>query len=303
MRIADLLEFLPSWREKGWEPVSPEHYAEIWQRYGGSVATHPEFVRRLSQFAGIPVRYLAMVAGEKPLAAIPTWGHYLALSKRVLKQRGMKRIFDLGNAEIILPTSPEARVALRFHAEYVSEKNVQCFAGLRHQGDSIALLRPPEDYRGKFLYNHRRELRKFQEQGGRILPVAQLSGAQMAEIYGRLFSLRWGFDAPGKSRLGEVFSLMHDFMTGVVLFVEDVPVAAQVLYRVVSPTWISVEFVNGGVDPAYEHLSPGSVLTFLNTQAAWDDARRSGKQLRYSFGRADRDYKMRWCTPVPVYRY
>ena len=55
MRIADLLEFLPSWREKGWEPVSPEHYAEIWQRYGGSVATHPEFVRRLSQFAGIPV--------------------------------------------------------------------------------------------------------------------------------------------------------------------------------------------------------------------------------------------------------
>ena len=303
MRLTDLLGLLPKWREKGWEPIPCEQYAETWQRYGGSVATHPEVIRRLSQLAGIPVRYLGAIAGDGCQAAMPTWGRYLALSKKVLKQRGKKRLFDLGNAEIILPASPNTRVAMRFRADYVSEMNVPCIVGLERQPESIALLRPPEDYRGKFLYNHRRELKKFQAQGGRIVPVGQLTAAQLAEIYSRLFTLRWGFEAPGHTHLGEVFSLMQDFMTGVVLFVEDAPVATQVLYRAESPGWISIEFVNGGVDPAYEHLSPGSVLTFLNTQAAWDDARRLGKSLRYSFGRADRDYKMRWCSPTPVYRY
>ena len=31
-------------------------------------------------------------------------------------------------------------------------------------------------------------------------------------------------------------------------------------------------------------------------------ARALGKPLRYSFGRADREYKDRWCNRVPVYQ-
>ncbi|EPI5223479.1 antimicrobial resistance protein Mig-14, partial [Pseudomonas aeruginosa] len=49
-------------------------------------------------------------------------------------------------------------------------------------------------------------------------------------------------------------------------------------------------------------FSPGSVLSYLNTQAAWEDARALGKPLRYSFGRADREYKDRWCHPSPVFQ-
>jgi hypothetical protein len=44
-------------------------------------------------------------AGELK-AAIPTWGRHLALSKDVLKRAGKKALFDLGNAEIILPAPP-----------------------------------------------------------------------------------------------------------------------------------------------------------------------------------------------------
>jgi len=49
-------------------------------------------------------------------------------------------------------------------------------------------------------------------------------------------------------------------------------------------------------------FSPGSVLSFVNTQTAWAEARALGKPLRYSFGRADREYKDRWCNRVPVYQ-
>jgi CelD/BcsL family acetyltransferase involved in cellulose biosynthesis len=90
-------------------------------------------------------------------------------------------------------------------------------------------------------------------------------------------------------------------MTGFVLLMNDEPIAIQILYKAVSPLWISVEYVNGGVLPEVRNLSPGSVLTYLNTETAWQEARDAGKELRYSFGRGDGGYKERWCRPVAVY--
>jgi len=56
------------------------------------------------------------------------------------------------------------------------------------------------------------------------------------------------------------------------------------------------------VDPQSRAFSPGSVLSYLNTQSAWEQARAVNKPLRFSFGRADREYKDRWCNPVPVFQ-
>ena len=64
----------------------------------------------------------------------------------------------------------------------------------------------------------------------------------------------------------------------------------------------SFEFLNAGVDPEFHKYSPGGVLTFLNTQTAHDYAAAQGKQLRYSFGRSDADYKSLWCHQVTVYK-
>jgi CelD/BcsL family acetyltransferase involved in cellulose biosynthesis len=78
------------------------------------------------------------------------------------------------------------------------------------------------------------------------------------------------------------------------------PVAVQVLYRVESAQWVSVEYINGGVDPGAQDYSPGSVLISANAEAAQKDAATLGKALRYSFGRAGRGYKERWCMSAPV---
>jgi hypothetical protein len=107
---------------------------------------------------------------------------------------------------------------------------------------------------------------------------------------------------PGRAHLVEVFELLREFMTGSLIYLNDEPVAIQVLYRVESPRWISVEYINGGVDPQSREFSPGSVLSFVNTQQEWEHARALGKALRYSFGRADREYKDRWCHRQPTYR-
>jgi CelD/BcsL family acetyltransferase involved in cellulose biosynthesis len=297
-----MLNRLQFWRERGWTPINAADYAEVWARFGGSVATHPEVVARLADLAGIPVRYLGWQSGGELKAAIPTWGRHLALSKDVLKQQGKRGLFDLGNAEIILPLAADAHVPLRHRVRYLSELNAAQLTGISEQPEGLALAREPEQYSKKFRYNQRREQRLLEEAGGMIRPMLELTPEEQARIYADLFQRRWGFAATGKDHLAEVFGLLREFMTGALIYLNDEPVAIQVLYRVEAPQWISLEYINGGVDPQQREFSPGSVLSFVNTQSEWEQARALGKPLRYSFGRADREYKDRWCNRVPVYQ-
>lgn len=297
-----MLSYFRLYRERGWHPISAEEYRAAWLRWGGSVATHPDVVERLSDLAGIAVRYLgwADVNGQLQ-AALPAWGRHIALSKAVLKRQKKRDVFDLGNAEIILPQAPNSTISLRHKGRYISEIHVERILTLKEQKEGLALAREPEQYSKKFRYNQRREQRLLEERGGVIVPVSSLSAAEQAQMYRLLFEKRWGFTVPGKTCLAEVFELLRDFITGSYIMVNDVPVAYQVLYRVEAPEWVSLEYINGGVDPEYNEMSPGSVLSYVNTQAQWQHARALNKPLRYSFGRADREYKDRWCNRVAVY--
>ncbi|WP_426117660.1 antimicrobial resistance protein Mig-14 [Pseudomonas sp. DSP3-2-2] len=297
-----MLNRLQGWRERGWNLIDADAYQQAWQRFGGSVATHPVVVERLAGLAEIPVRYLAWAQDGDIKAAIPTWGRSLALSKDVLKSRGKKGLFDLGNAELILPIAADVQVPVRHRGRYLSALNEGRVTTFKPQAESLAMARTPEELSKKFRYNQRRELRLLEEAGGIVRPVSEFSSAEMARMYCDLFQRRWGFPATGAERMSEVIELLREFLTGSVVFLNDAPIAIQLVYRVEAPEWISVEYVNGGVDPETRDFSPGSVLSFLNTQSAWEDARALGKPLRFSFGRADREYKDRWCNPVPVFQ-
>jgi len=306
-----MLNRLAFFREQGWTEISAADYAACWQQYGGSVATHPAFVERLSRLVDIPVRYLgwdesgvAFDYAAKRTAAIPTWGRHLALSRAVLKKKGKKRGFDLGNAEIILPAASyenARKIPLRHAARYLSSRNESVFSGLRTQSETLAFLKAQEAFSSKFRYNQRRLVRQFEAAGGEIKPVRDFSPEWLAMLYLDLFKQRWGFPAAGAEHMAEVFTLLFDWMTGFVLFMQERPIALQVLYRVESPKWISVEYVNGGFDPAMQALSPGSALIYLNTEAARQDASALGKELRYSFGRFESGYKELWCRPETVF--
>lgn len=297
-----MLNRLRIWRERGWTPIDAVDYSAVWHRFGGSVATHPAVIERLAGLAGIPVRYLGWLENGELQAALPTWGRYLALSKDVLKQQGKRGLFDLGNAEIILPATARLRAPLRHKARYVSQLNAAQFSTLREQPEGLALARAPEEYSKKFRYNQRREQRLLEEAGGSVRSMLDLSAAEQAQVYADLFLRRWGFEATGNAHLAEVFGLLREFMTGSLIYLNQEPVAIQVLYRVEAPQWVSLEYINGGVDPQNREFSPGSVLSFINTQDAWAAARAVGKPLRYSFGRADREYKDRWCNRVAAFQ-
>ncbi|AVD85105.1 GNAT family N-acetyltransferase [Pseudomonas sp. SWI6] len=297
-----MLNHIQAFRERGWQAIDAATYAEVWGRYGGSVATHPLVVEQLAQLARIPVRYLGWQQGGELKAAIPTWGRHLALSKDVLKRAGKKGLFDLGNAEIILPAAAQAGAPLRHAGRYLSELNQGRFTGLKAQPEQLAMARAHEDLSKKFRYNQRRELRLLEEAGGVVRPIGDFSASDIAAMYCDLFQRRWGFPATGAAHMGEVLERLRELLIGSVLMLDGNAIAIQLVYRVEAPEWVSVEYINGGVDPETKAFSPGSVLSFLNTQAAWDDAQARNKPLRFSFGRADREYKDRWCNPVPVFQ-
>ncbi|WP_296259121.1 MULTISPECIES: antimicrobial resistance protein Mig-14 [unclassified Pseudomonas] len=297
-----MLNRFKAWRERGWTLIDAPAYQRAWERFGGSVATHPLVVERLAALAQIPVRYLGWEQDGELRAAIPTWGRSLALSKDVLKSHGKKGLFDLGNAELILPAAADAQVTLRHRGRYLSQLNEGRFAALQPQAESLAMARTPEELSKKFRYNQRRELRLLEEAGGVVRPVTDFSSAEIARMYCDLFQRRWGFAATGAAHMAQVVEMLRELVIGSVIFLNDAPIAIQLIYRVESPQWISIEYVNGGVDPETRDFSPGSVLSFLNTQSAWEDARARDKALRFSFGRADREYKDRWCNPVPVFQ-
>ncbi|HDS1737602.1 antimicrobial resistance protein Mig-14 [Pseudomonas sp. BP8] len=297
-----MLNRIQAVRERGWQVIDASAYADAWQRFGGSVATHPLVVEQLAQLAQIPVRYLGWEKDGQLQAAIPTWGRHLALAKDVLKRHGKKGLFDLGNAELILPAAANAAAPLRHAGRYLSELNQGRFSGLKAQTEQLAMARAHEDLSKKFRYNQRRELRLLEEAGGQVQAISDFSSAEIAAMYCDLFQRRWGFAATGAQHMAEVIERLRALLIGSVLLLDGKPIAIQLVYRVEAPEWISVEYVNGGVDPETKAFSPGSVLSFLNTQAAWEDANARSKPLRFSFGRADREYKDRWCNPVTVYQ-
>lgn len=297
-----MLSIFRAFKSKNWETISEQKYRQAWQQFGGSVATHPDVVANLSHLAGIKLEYKGVYKEGQLIAALPVWGKHLALSKAVLNKQKKRHFFDLGNAEIIFPQRSNSEINLNYKARYISNLNAEAGCqNLREQKEGLALARKPEDYSRKFRYNQRRERRLLEEAGGKVLSVSSLSVKEQAEIYTQLFEKRWEFAVPAKEYLVEVFEIMQPFITGSFITINDQPAAYQVLYRVEAPLWHSVEYINGGVDPDLNELSPGSVLSFVNTQDEWEYARAQNKDLRYSFGRADREYKDRWCDRVSVF--
>ena len=300
-----MLSFFKFQQDKSWQEVDSSVYAEAYNLYGGSFLMHPQVVMVMSRMASIKTRYLASYQDGELVGALPVWGKYLAGDKRYLKKIHKRRIFDTGNAEVILPLSQAHTFSLAgLRGQLLSELHKEQLADIMCQSETISLARSfaKAGFSRKFRYNRRRELKLFQQDGGEVIPLEQLSPAEIAAIYTQLFYLRWEKNPKGYERLEEFLSDIFPFVKGHLLRKDTYPVAIQLIYLVKNRTVVSAEYINGGVDPQFRQYSPGSILSFLNIQNAEEIAAQEGLPLRFSFGLTDKAYKNIWCEPHPVYR-
>ena len=288
-------------RMKGWYEVDQAIYAAAYEKFGGSVLTHPVSLNAIAAMVGLPMQFFAFGEGADLQAVIPVWKKWLAGSKRGLKQMSRQGIVDFGNAELILPIAATSPIKLPVQVDNLSALHMANISNLKSSTMDICLAKAPSEFSKKFRYNRKRELRLLHEQGGIIRTVDSMSNAELAGAYTRLFELRWGFKPKGYQQLEQLLGYLRPLLFGSVIEMEDKAIAIQLIYKVECPSHISMEYINGGVDPAYKSLSSGSVLTYINTQQAWELSKAQGKTLRYSFGKADNEYKDRWCCRSAVY--
>ncbi|WP_332841981.1 GNAT family N-acetyltransferase [Parendozoicomonas callyspongiae] len=301
------MNILRAWRKRSWHDIDASEYSKAYASYGGSVITHPHIIKKISDITNMPLRYLAQHQNGKLVAAIPIWGSYIAGSKKALRKAGKNRIIDFGNPEVMLPLEKNWTGAIPFQGDFLSHVHHGRVHSLKPSSSkSICLARsykPGENgLSKKFKYNKRRELRLLQEHGGKIIPVSELSTGDFCQTYIHLFRARWGFDIKGAENLHLVLESIRDHLVGHIVTINNTPAAIQLLLKAESPEWVSVEYINGGVDPGFNKYSPGSVLSYLHTSQLEDYAISQNKYLRFSFGKSDKEYKDRWCYRSPVYK-
>jgi len=287
-----------------WQVINSQQYLTSYQQFGGSVATHPEVVATMSAMIGTETIYKACYRNEKLVAAIPVWDEFIAGDRRYLKKFDKQEEYDFSNTEIILPIAPQTKLNLNSHCNNLSilssvsiedlqpELHELCFAKNMHMGE----------FSKRFLSNHRRKFRLFQDQGGSAKLVSEFSVEQLSSIYLDLFRKRWGKLVRGHQRLVEFLTPLENLLFGYVLFKNNKAIAIQLILLANTNCCISAVYINGGVDPEYSSYSAGSILTFLNIRAASQCAENANKQLRYSFGLPEQKYKDTWCVRQPVYQ-
>jgi len=288
-----------------WQEIDAQIYAGIYANLGGSVTTHPHTIQAMENITQLKTRYLGRECHGAWRGAIPLWGKYIVGDKRPLKKSGKAHLFDLGNAEVILPLATDELFSLKgLKGRLISELNAQNIVPCKKHKETLSFARSitKKDFSAKFRYNRRRELAKFTEDGGEVIPFSDLSKEEIAAYYINLFSLRWGKKPKGHELLPEFLTLISPLLQGNLLVMHAQPVAIQLLYMVSSVVGVSVEYINGGVDPAFREYSPGSILSFINIQHAEHVATQAGVPLRFSFGLSDNEYKEVWCNRHPIYR-
>ncbi len=290
------------WYQRGWHLIDETEYQKAYENWGGSLITHPVFIRKLSNHLSISLQYFGFYQNQRLVAAIPAWGRFIAGQKNALKKYNCYHKVDIGNMEVILPISPEAKnIPMYFSCQFISLLSHAHIRTASNQSETLSLLKNKNEFSRKFIYNRKRELRLLQNDGISIAIVSQFTPKQIAFFYIQLFKKRWNKNPRALTYIEEQLIAMREFMAGYLLIKNNQAIAIQILFFSKSVNYLSVEFINAGIDPAFSHFSPGSTLTYLNTEWAAQHAKENNLELRYSFGKTDEEYKTIWCKPTPVY--
>lgn len=295
-------------RTYGWEPISAADYADCFERYGGSLICHPEVLEFIHQHVDCQPAYWGRSNGTgQLLGALCAWGEYLAGDPLAIRAMGVDRQFDFGTPELILPWAPGLRTVLGFRGKFISARHQKQILNLSLRLNSrrcLCLAKSGKDFSPKTHRKRRNELRHFIDQGGEVQQVSALSASDFSEIYCELHASRWNRVIPAGERqhILQLIRGLQRFLFGHVLLFKGRPCATDLILSSSAGSVFSLENINGGIDTSLRHLSPGSLLNWLNICSADRQAQRMQQEMRFSFGRNSSPYKQLWCHDHAVGR-
>jgi CelD/BcsL family acetyltransferase involved in cellulose biosynthesis/ubiquinone/menaquinone biosynthesis C-methylase UbiE len=290
-----------------WEEISAAQYGEAFAAFGGSFSVHPRVVDLVFSLSGQRVGYFGCERDGRLIAAVPALRGQIVATDEGLDRLGLAQVIDVGHGETVLPIAHDVRLCLPFSVDSLSPLHLGNIENLREDpAFRLALARShggelPRLSSG-FKSRRRRQLRHLLEAGGTCQSLDQLPAERIAEILCALYAKRWGASPQAKDSLPQVLHHLRPLLMGFALFHYDQPISINIAYAVEHPRFLLTVDVTSAMDRDFARFSPGSVLLFLNTRLAEQRGQQLGKPVRFSFGRAENEYKHLWCHEVAAYR-
>lgn len=276
--------------------ITHEEYARCYNSWGGSFIVHPDVLQFFDDTYGVKTVYRGYFKDGKCIAAVGTWGSYLAGDRNGLCAHKLTNRVDFGYPIVYLPIAPGCSCAVLYRAGYLLGEQRRRIDGAIFPGikKMSILKRIPDDLpTGKKEFQIKE--RRFERLGGVARDIQDFRNDEVIAIYTDLFHVRWQRKPHAIDALSRTLDCLRKFLFGKVLLLKNRPEAIQINYSAETSPAICVDYINGGVDKAFSGISPGSLLSYFNGRDACAGAKAKGKQLIYSYGKANTDYKDQWC--------
>ncbi|CCG88105.1 hypothetical protein [Erwinia piriflorinigrans] len=291
----------------GWKKGTEDDYSLCYSLYGGSFITHPDVLLFLqNRLKCKPTYYVKRDKDDNLLGGFCTWNNSFAATGSEAQKSGID-FYPLNRDEIILPLHSDLKTSLPVRSKILSSLNCDKIrnATLRFNSQRAICLAKgcgEDGYSASTKSSRRRELKRFLNAGGQYLDQSRFSPEELTNIHCGLYEKRWGHMPGNKKEILDMLMTLREMFFGYVLLLDGKPCAFQLITKAESPEWICFDYVNGGYDRLQDSFCPGTIVTWLNVNSAYDLCSSQGKTMRYSFGKPTADYKDRWCYRSPLGR-
>ncbi|NQS87467.1 transcriptional regulator [Pantoea allii] len=179
-----------------------------------------------------------------------------------------------------------------------SQRFLNTSYGLLSKSHAAFTKNPAADFSRKTVSTRERELRKFLNDGGSFLNVSQLDGEHIFDVFETLYQARRNQAIADREINKAFFREFQPCFKGYIMFLNNEPVALQLLLSVSSCAGMFVDFINIGYRMDSNAGAVGTMLMWKNLTSVYQDAADIQLPLYYSYGSMSGDYKNRWCHSV-----
>lgn len=282
----------------GWKPSDFETYRKAYFMYGGSVNTHPDIIDFFIHEEGMKFNFFHYKNKDK------LQGAYF-LSENGKPGLNVWSTYPVTYDELAFPLNPNFRMVFPEITNRLAVQNRSSFINANYimaRRKKICLVK--NEFSIKSVKKRKGEYRRFLDASGECVGIEEFSSHNLAAIYTYLFNMRFEgkLICYDKYLMSKFISKLKHLMFGHVLFVNGKPCAFDFMMKAESESAIYFDVPNGGVDPSFYDLSPGSVLMWKNIEAAKNYSILVNKKMTFSIGLQDKnwDYKERWANALPL---
>lgn len=279
-----------------WQESDLQGYTHCYQRFGVNFSSNPRTLDYIHSKSTIDYRYLTHYGKNGEMnGAICVWDNkYLANGTAGMLSK-INPYLPIAEDELLMPLSKHFCGIIPFKAKLLSPLQpgkILNSTQLINAKRSISLFKGTDKFSSKTQATLNRKINKFISCGGQIVDNKELSSFDLAKLYIDLYYVR-----RNRTICIQVF---NDFIShfrnnifGKVLYVNNQPCAFMLNIINETDDIITIDFINIARDPAYDNLSLGNILMWINAIEA--ERRQNGKLLRFSFGRPTAEYKTKLC--------